>query len=96
MTEEEQIVLDEKKRKFVELREKTQEELIKMGLDTQEAQYKYLGISAVTYNKWRKKLERDNPESEIAIMDEELRKRALEGRNPKYMELYLKRKGALT
>ena len=87
----------EKHQKFNELMEKTPDELKAMGLNFIQDHYGYLGVSAVTYNKWRKRWEKENraPEDETAILDDRLRELALSDRNPKYIELYLKRLGML-
>ena len=59
---------------------------------TQRVLAETLGLSTITINKWCKlKLEEEKtPEDDAQDMLETIRKYALEGKNPKYAELYAK------
>ncbi len=91
-----------KHQKFLELQAKTPQEREAMGLSLQQDQCKYLGISIVTYNKYRKKLQKQNqsPDDDVESAVNELRDMALGKATPnmarlKSIELLLKRHGAL-
>jgi hypothetical protein len=93
----------EKHQKFNELMDKTPDELHAMGLKFTQDHYGYLGISAVTYNKWRKQWEREHltPESEVDEILDALRNMALGKSRPnmaqiRSLELLLKRHSELT
>jgi hypothetical protein len=96
---EEQV---EKHRKFNELMEKTPDELRAMGLNLIQDHYGYLGISAVTYCKWRRNWEDKNrtPETDVEEAVKELTDMALGKTTPnmakiRSIELLLKRNGEL-
>jgi hypothetical protein len=88
----------EKHQKFNELMEKTPDELKVMGLNYIQDHYGYLGVSAVTYNKWRRQWEDRNrtPETDVEEAVKELSDMALGKATPnmakiKSIELLLKR-----